>query len=117
MSGTAEPIVPNYEKVLSDLISYAHDDWLGVEVVASAVRDCLDHRASYTEVRPLAIRAVHDLINAGAMAGDVTAAEGSWRFDPWPVSPEQGFQRIAHDLEQRDAYPEPGEIGWITFPD
>jgi hypothetical protein len=117
MSGTAQPVVPGYDKVLSDLISYAHDDWLGIEVVASAVRDCFDHRPSYTEVRPLAIRAVRDLINAGATAGDVTAIDGSWRFVPWPLPSEQAIQRIVHDLEENDTYPESGEIGWITFDD
>jgi hypothetical protein len=115
MSGTAQPVASGYEKVLADLISYAHEDWLGMEVVASAVRECFDHRPSYAEVRPLAIRAVSDLINAGASAGDVTAVDSTWRFDPWPVSSEQAIQQITRDLEERDTYPEPGEIGWITF--
>jgi hypothetical protein len=117
MSGTAQPVAPGYDKVLSDLIRYAHEDWLGMEVVASAVRDCFDHRPSYAEARPLVIHAVSDLIDAGASAGDLTAADSSWRFDPWPVSPEQAIQQITRDLEERDNYPEPGEIGWITFPD
>lgn len=55
-----------YDHVLSGLISYAHDDWLGVEVITSSARDCFDHKPSFAEVLPLAIRAVRDLIGAGA---------------------------------------------------
>ena len=115
---TQQPLVPGYEKVLAELINYARDDWLGMEIVASAVRECFDHRPSYAEARPLAIRAVHDLIKAGAVAGDIVVqGDKTWRFDPWPITPEQAIQRITQGLQERDTYPEPDELGWVTFPD
>ena len=117
MNHVEQPVVASYEQVVSDLTSYAHDDWLGLEVITSSLRDCFDHKPSFAEVRPLAIRAVHDLIRAGARAGDVAGANHDWCFVAWPVPPEQAIDRITHDLEERDTYPEPGEIGWLTFPD
>lgn len=117
MSYVDQPAVTSYEQVVSGLVSYAHDDWLGLEVITSSVRDCFDHRPSFEEARPLAIRAVRDLVLAGAMAGDVTGTDGTWRFVPWPVTPQQAVEQITHDLEERDSYPEPGDICWLTFPD
>jgi hypothetical protein len=117
MSHVEQPAVSSYDQVVSDLTSYAHDDWLGLEVITSSVRECFDHRPSFDEARPLAIRAVRDLIGAGAMAGDITGADGKWRFVPWPVPPEQAIDQITHALEERDTYPGPGDIGWLTFPD
>jgi hypothetical protein len=116
MSDVEQPVVSSYDEVMSGLVSYAHDDWLGLEVVTSSVRDCFDHKPSFAEVRPLAIRAVHDLVNAGAMAGDVAEVDGTWRFEPWPVPPDQAIERISQNLEQRDTYPQPADIGWLTFP-
>lgn len=110
------PEVSSYEQVLSDLIGYARDDWLGVEVITSAVRECFDHRPSFAEARPLAVRAVRDLVREGAVAGDLVTADGSWRFEPWPVPPDQAIEWIAQSLDGRDSYPEPGAIGWLTFP-
>lgn len=107
------PSVPSYEEVLSGLTEYARDDWLGLEILTGWVRDCLDGMPSYAETRPLAIRAVRDLINAGAEAGDLT--EGGFR--PWPVSREEMIGRITRALEERDTWPDPDELGWITFPD
>lgn len=109
--------VETYDRVVSGLASYAHDDWLGVEVITSSVRDCFDHKPSFAEVLALAIRAVRDLVGAGAVVGDVTGAGHNWRFVTWPLTPEQAIDRIAHDLEERDTYPGPGDIGWLTFPD
>jgi hypothetical protein len=117
MSDVEQPVVSSYDQVLSDLTSYAHDDWLGLEVLASSVRDCFDHKPSFAEVRPLALRAVHDLVQAGAMAGDIDGTGDNWRFVPWPVPPEQAVDRITRDLEERDTYPGPGDVGWLTFPD
>jgi hypothetical protein len=117
MSHVEQPVVASYEQVVSDLTSYARDDWLGLEVITSSVRDCFDHKPSFAEVRPLAIRAVRDLVQAGATAGDVAGANHDWCFVPWPVSPEQAIDRITNALEERDTYPEPGDIGWLTFPD
>jgi hypothetical protein len=104
---------PAYEQVLSTLTRYAHDDWLGVEILARSVRECFDHRPSYAEARPLAIRAVRDLINAGAEAGDI-AEEG---FRPWLLSRPEMIDRITRGLEERDTWPEPNELGWLTFPE
>lgn len=115
MNGAAQPADRCYDKVLAGLISYARDDWLGMEAVASARRDCFDYRASYAQARPLTIRVVRDLVHAGAVAGDIAAADDNWHFVPWPLSPEQAIEKIVHDLEERDTYPGPGEVGWLTF--
>jgi hypothetical protein len=117
MSHVEQPAVSSYDQVLSNLISYAHEDWLGLEVLTGSVRECFDHKPSFPEARPLAIRAVHDLVGAGAMAGDITGDDGSWRFVPWSLTPEQAIERITQALEERDSYPGPGDIGWLTFPD
>jgi hypothetical protein len=117
MSPVEQPVVSSHEQVVSDLTSYARGDWLSLEVITSSVRDCFDHKPSFAEVRPLAIRAVRDLVRAGAMVGDVAGANHDWCFVPWAVPPEQAIDRITKDLEERDNYPEPGEIGWLTFPD
>ena len=108
----------DYEKALSELIDYACEDWLDVGIVASAMRECFDHMPSYQEVRPLAIRAVRDLINAGAVAGDIIAeGDKPWRFEPWKVTPHEAIDRITAGLRQRDSYiDDPGELGWLLFP-
>lgn len=104
---------PAYERVLARLSTYAHDDWLGVEVLVRSLRECFDRRPSFAEVRPVAIRAVGDLISAGARAGDLTE-DG---FSPWPVGPQEMTDRLARSLEERDDWPLPDELGWIAFPD
>lgn len=107
-----------YEDALSQLIDYAREDWLGIEIVASAMRESFDHRPSYPEVRPLAVRAVRDLFKAGVVAGDIVVREdGSWRFAPWPLTSEEAIDRIVDGLDRHDSYPEPDELGWLTFPD
>lgn len=105
--------VADYNDVLANLIDYAQDDWLGLEIVASAVRKCFEGLPSYVDVRPLAIRAVRDLIDAGAQAGDLTE-EG---FRPWPVGQQEMIGRITRGLEERTTWPDPDELGWITFPE
>ena len=109
---TAAP-TPSYAEVLTGLSAYAQDDWLGVDIITGWVRDCLEGMPSFVEVRPLAIRAVRDLINAGAEAGDITG-EG---FEPWPVSRQEMIDRLTRALGERTTWPEPDELGWITFPD
>jgi hypothetical protein len=47
------------------------------------------------------------------LAGEITK-EG---FEPWPISRQQMIDRIAQSLEERDTWPAPNELGWITFPD
>jgi len=88
-----------------------------LEVITHSLRDCLDHKPSFAEVRPLAIRAVQDLIRAGATVGDVAGGDDNWRFVPWSLTLEQAIERITRDLAERDTYPRPGHIGWLTFPD
>jgi hypothetical protein len=102
-----------YDQVLSRLNTYAHEDWLGLDILTRRMRKCFGHRPSYVEVRPVAIRAVRDLINAGAEAGDITE-EG---FKPWPVSRQEMIDRIISALEERTTWPDPNELGWLTFPD
>lgn len=102
-----------YEQVLSRLTTWARDDWLDVDILVHMVRECFDHRPTYAEVRPLAVRAVRDLINAGAEAGDI-AEEG---FRPWPVGRQEMVDRLTRALEERTTYPGPDEVGWIAFPD
>jgi len=117
MSHVEQPVVSSYDQVVSNLISYAHDDWLGLEVLTGSVRECFDHRPSFAEVRPLAIRVMRDLIRTGAMAGDISGTDGSWRFVPWAIPPQEAIDKITQALEERDTYPGPGDIGWLTFPD
>jgi hypothetical protein len=102
-----------YERVLAGLARAAHDDWLGMEILTRSLRECFDHRPSYVEVRPVAVRAVHDLINAGAQAGDL-AEEG---FRPWPMTRQEMIDRLTRALDERTDWPQPNELGWITFPD
>lgn len=102
-----------YDEVLSGLTEYAHDDWLDIDVLINWVRDCFDGPSNYDDVRPVAIRAVRDLINAGAEAGEITE-EG---FESWPVSSEAMIDRITRALEERTTWPEPNELGWLTFPE
>jgi hypothetical protein len=100
----------DYQEVLARLIDYARDDWLGMEIITGRVRKCFDHNPSYAEVRPLAVRAVRDLINAGAVAGAIAVQrDNSWRFEPWPVTLEQAIERITRGLQERNSYPEPDE--------
>jgi hypothetical protein len=110
MTSTSETA---YEQVMSRLTTYAHEDWLGLEILTRRLRKSFDHAPSYVELRPVAIRAVRDLINIGAVAGDITE-EG---FESWPVSRQEMIDRITRALEERDTWPGPDELGWITFPD
>lgn len=116
MSHVEQPVAASYDQVVSHLTRYARGDWLAVEVITSSVRDCFDHQPSFAEVRPLAIRAVSDLLRAGAKVGDVAGANYDWCFVPWAIPSDQAIVRITHALEERDSYPEPGDIGWLTFP-
>lgn len=44
VSQVEQPVVSSYEQVVSYLTSYAHQDWLGLEVITNSVRDCFDHK-------------------------------------------------------------------------
>jgi len=55
---------------------------------------------------------------AGAVAGDIVAeGDQPWRFEPWQMTPEQAIERITRGLQDRSTYPEPDELGWLTFSD
>jgi hypothetical protein len=108
-----------YEKTLYALTAEAHRDWLDVGRTADWYWGDFDRVPPYSDIRPFAIRAVRDLINAGAVAGDLIAeGDQPWRFEPWQVTSEQAIDRITCGLEERDSYlDEPGELGWLHFPD
>lgn len=102
-----------YDQVLSRLTAWAQDDWLDVDVLVHMVRECFDHRPDYAEVRPLAVRAIRDLIAAGAEVGDI----GEEGFKAWPMNREEMADHLVRGLEERTTYPEADELGWIAFPD
>ncbi len=108
-----------YEKTLASLTTEAHRDWLDVGRTAEWFFGDFDHVPPYAEMLPFAIRLVDDLINAGAVAGDIIAeADQPWRFVPWPLTPQEAIDRITRGLQQRDTYlDEPGELGWLVFPE
>jgi hypothetical protein len=107
-----------YEKTLAGLVAEAHRDWLDIESTATWIFGDLDHSPPYPELRPVAIRLARDLIDAGAVAGDVVRdSDGKWSFRPWAVTPAQAIERITRSLQEHDAYPDSGELGWLHFPD
>jgi len=108
-----------YEETLKAPEEEAHRDWLDVAHTADWFWGDFDHVPPYAEIRPFAIRAVSDLINAGAVAGDIIAeGDRPWRFEPWQMTPQQAIDRITRGLEERDTYiDDPGELGWLLFPE
>jgi len=79
-----------YEETLKAPEEEAHRDWLDVAHTADWFWGDFDHVPPYAEIRPFAIRAVSDLINAGAVAGDIIAeGDRPWRFEPWQMTPSR----------------------------
>ncbi|HUK68610.1 MAG TPA: hypothetical protein VLW50_07650 [Streptosporangiaceae bacterium] len=74
--------------------------------------------AQYSQIlSELTAEAEVDLINAGAVAGDVVQGEDGTCFRPWPITPPEAIDRITLGLQERyTCLGQPGGLGWLHFP-
>jgi hypothetical protein len=102
-----------YQERLDYLTQYAEDDWVGFSPITGAASKLLGSDYSVPAERELTLELIHDMLENGARAGDLTA-DPDHPFVPWDMDNDAALERIRRDMEALGHSPDSGEIGWIA---
>lgn len=104
-----------YAERLESLIGLAEDDWTGLDALVSTAGRILGPEASLEQLTAMMVTLLGDLIDRGAVPGDLTADDPGFR--PWPGSKEQLLDRFRAEVDALGREPVTGEVCWIFVPD
>lgn len=103
-----------YDEALDYLLRYAVDDWLEISIVVDHANQVLGADATKSEIAEMTLRLAADLIENGALPGElVTEAPG---FRAWSGSKQDLLGRLSRELRDmvaHDRLPMPTEVCWF----
>jgi hypothetical protein len=102
----------SWDEDLAYLVRYARGDWVGLSSVTAVAGTVAGEGATFDELVSAMLAVVGDLIDRGAVPGDLVARG----FEPWPGTKEARLRRIATETEALGRLPETGEVAWIHCP-
>lgn len=104
----------NYQDELEYLLDYAREDWVGLTPIEGASVELAPSGASLDESLAAMIKVIGDLIDQGAVPGDLTAGDPG--FEAWPGTKQERLDRISSEIRKLGRIPVSGEICWIHVP-
>ncbi len=107
---------PEYATELQYLVDYAKADWVGFSPIVGAASSLTKSDYTREKLTTKIMELVTDLLDSGAMAGDLTASETE-PFVAWPVSRENAIRRIETEMRNLPDFPNSGEICFFAIPD
>lgn len=103
-----------YQEDLQYIFEYAEDDWVPMTVVSTAAEDVAGVDATFEQLTNALVTVVGDLIDRGAVPGDLLAEDPD--FQAWPGSKDQMLARLRAEVQALARLPEGGEVCWIHVP-
>ncbi|PRX49200.1 hypothetical protein B0I33_103233 [Prauserella shujinwangii] len=97
-----------YDDRLDYLLRYASDDWLERSTVVDAANRVAGSEASDREIIDMTMKLASDLIDRGAVPGDLI--EGDPGFVAWPGTADERLGRLRREIEVLGHLPDPGDV-------
>ncbi|MFI5593306.1 hypothetical protein ACIA5G_50235 [Amycolatopsis sp. NPDC051758] len=114
MEPDRRPTITVGEKDLAYLLDYAREDWVGMSPISAVAGTIAGQGATSDELTAALLAVIGDLIDRGAVPGDLVAEDPG--FTPWPGTKEERLRRIAAETAELGRLPETGEVAWLHDP-
>lgn len=103
-----------YQDNLQYLVEYAEDDWVPMSTISTTAASHAGQGATFEQRTTALLTIIADLIDRGAVPGDLLAGDPGFRA--WPGSKQQLLDRFHSEVQALGRLPAGGEVCWIHIP-